>query len=44
MPVGAAPLVAAAFEKLHVASEKPDREGATGHGGEYLSVSRQIVR
>lgn len=32
------------LEKVHLASEKLDREGVTGHGREYLSVSRQIVK
>ena len=32
------------LEKVHVASEKLDREGVTRHGREYLSVSKQIVK
>lgn len=32
------------LEKLHVASEKLDQKAVIQHGGEYLSVSRQIVK
>lgn len=36
--------LAETLEKVHVASEKLDREAIVKHGREYLSVSRQIVK
>lgn len=32
------------LEKVHVASEKLDREAVLKHGREYLAVSRQVVK